>query len=66
MILFRNGVMKDVNIIYISRKIQITDFEIVINQIAVVNMYAPAGSQEKMSFFMNLLMRLRIITLIIS
>ena len=48
-ILFRKGVIKDVNIVYNSRRILITKFEIVSNQIAVVN--APARSQEKMSFF---------------
>ena len=51
-ILFRNGVtINEVNIVYNSRRILITKFEMVSNQIAVVNMYAPAGSQEKISFF---------------
>ena len=36
---------------YNSRRILITKFEMVSNQIAVVNVYAPAGSQEKICFF---------------
>ena len=45
-ILFRNGVtINEVNIVYNSRRILITNFEMVSNQIAVVNVYAPAGSQ---------------------
>ena len=52
MILFRNGVtINEVNIVYNSRRILITKFEMVSNQIAVVNVYAPAGSQEKNIFF---------------
>ena len=46
-ILFRKGVIKDVNIVYNSRRILINKFEIVSNQIAVANVFAPAGSQEK-------------------
>ena len=47
-ILFRNGVtISEVNIVYNSRRILITKFEMVSNQIAAVNVYAPAGSQEK-------------------
>ena len=46
-ILFRKGVIKDVNIVYKSRRILIIKFEIVSNQIAVANVFAPAGSQEK-------------------
>ena len=38
------------NIVYNSSRILITKFEIVRDQIAVVNMYAPARSQEKKSF----------------
>ena len=58
-ILFRKGVIKHVNIVYNSRRILIAKIEIVSNQIAVVNVYAPARSQEKISFlfFVNLLMR---------
>ena len=33
------------------RRILITKFEMVSNQIAVVNVYVPAGPQEKISFF---------------
>ena len=51
-ILFRKGVIKDVNIVYNSRRILITKFEIVSNQIAVVNAHAPARSQEKNVFFL--------------
>ena len=43
-ILFRKGVIKDVNIVYNSRRILIAKIEIVSNQIAVVNVYAPARS----------------------
>ena len=51
MILFRNGVtINEVNIVYNSRRILITKFEMVSNQTAVVNVYAPAGSHEKKSF----------------
>ena len=50
-ILFRNGVtINEVNIVYNSRRILITKFEMVSNQTAVVNVYAPAGSHEKKSF----------------
>ena len=42
--LFRKGVIKDVNIVYNSGRILITKFEIVSNQITVVNVYAPARS----------------------
>ena len=51
-ILFRKGVIKNVNIVYNSRRILITKFEIVSNQIAVVNAHAPARSQEKNVFFL--------------
>ena len=51
-ILFRNGVtINEVNIVYNSRRILITKFEMVSNQNAVVNVYAPAGSQEKEIIF---------------
>ena len=51
-ILFRNGVtINEVNIVYNSRRILITKFEMVSNQNAVVNVYAPAGSKGKKSFF---------------
>ena len=51
-ILFRNGVtIYEVNIVYNSRRIIITKFELVSNQNAVVNVYAPARSQEKEFFF---------------
>ena len=47
-ILFRNGVtIYEVNIVYNSRRIIMTKFEMVSNQNAVVNVYAPARSQEK-------------------
>ena len=61
--LFRNGVtINEVNIVYNSRRILITNFEMVSNQIAVVNVYAPAGSQEKISFLTNLPVLLKILT----
>ena len=41
----------EVNIVYNSRRILITKFEMMSNQIAVVNVYVPAGSQGKKSFF---------------
>ena len=47
-ILFRTD---EVNIVYNSRRILITKFEMMSNQIAVVNVYVPAGSQGKNSFF---------------
>ena len=47
-ILLSKGVFKDVNIVYHSKRILIAKIEIVSNQIAVVNVYAPARSQEKM------------------
>ena len=51
-ILFRNGVtINEVNIVYNSRRILITKFKMVSNQIAVVNVYAPAGSQDFLIFF---------------
>ena len=37
--------------VYNSRRILITKFEMVSNQIAVVNVYAPAGSQDFFFFF---------------
>ena len=66
-ILFRNGVtINEVNIVYNSRRILITKFEMVSNQIAVVNVYAPAGSQGKKSLFLtNLPVLLKILTWII-
>ena len=53
-ILFRKGVIKDVNIVYNCRRILMTKFEMMSNQVAVVNVCAPAGSQEKNSFFHEL------------
>ena len=51
-ILLRNGVtISEVNIVYNSRRILITKFEMVSNQIAAVNVYAPAGPQEKNNVF---------------
>ena len=65
-ILFRNGVtINEVNIVYNSRRILITKFEMVSNQIAVVNVYAPAGSQEKYLFLTNLPVLSKILTWII-
>ena len=71
-ILFRNGVtINEVSIVYNSRRILITNFEMVSNQIAVVNVYAPAGSQEKhyyyylFIFLTNLPVLLKILTWII-
>jgi len=66
-ILFRNGVtISEVNIVYNSRRILITKFEMVSNQIAAVNVYAPAGSQEKKNLFLtNLPVLLKILTWII-
>ena len=52
-ILFRKGVIKDVNIVYNCRRILMTQFEMMSNQIAVVNVYAPARSQGKMSLFFD-------------
>ena len=58
-ILFRNGVtINEVSIVYNSRRILITKFEMVSNQIAVVNVYAPVGSQEKSLFFFSFLLLL--------
>ena len=48
MISFRTD---EVNIVYNSRRILITKFEMMSNQIAVVNVYVPAGSQEKIILF---------------
>ena len=51
-ILSRNGVtIYEVNIVYNSRRILMTKFEMVSNQNAVVNVYAPARSQERNLFF---------------
>ena len=64
-ILFRNGVtINEVNIVYNSRRILITKYEMVRNQIAVVNMYAPAGSQgEEKKKMTNLPVLLKILLL---
>ena len=60
MISFRTD---EVNIVYNSRIILITKFEMMSNQIAVVNVYVPAGSQEKNSpFLTNLPVLLKILT----
>ena len=65
-ILFRNGVtINEVNIEYNSRRILITKFEMVSNQNAVVNVYAPVGSKEKNLFLTNLPVLLKILTWII-
>ena len=46
-ILFRNGVINNINIVYSFRRIRITEFEMVSKQIAVGNVYVPAGSRQK-------------------
>ena len=61
MISFRTD---EVNIVYNSRRILVTKFEIVSNQIAVVNVYVPAGSQDLFifPFLTNLPVLLKILT----
>ena len=65
-ILFRNGVIiNEVNTVYNSRRIFITKFQMVSNQIAPVNVCAPAGSQYIFFGGTNLLVLLKILTWII-
>ena len=54
----------EVNIVYNSRRILVTKFEMVSNQIAVVNVYVPAGSQEFffLFFWTNLPVLLKVLT----
>ena len=65
-ILFRNGVINNINIVYSFRRIRITEFEMVSKQIAVGNVYVPAGSRQKYLFKMNLLVRLIIIMFVLT
>ena len=59
-VLFRTD---EVNIVYNSRRILITKFEMMSKQIALVNVYVPAGSQGKKNHFLtNLPVLLKILT----